>query len=115
MNLVSARARLDHLFGQPDHRLVEEVVRRALRQLALYRGDDLRVSVAEQRRSRAQVVVDEVSSGDVGDVAAVAFGDHQVDFVRQDEQAQPATSEITTGAVEKIGLGLNEDGWVWHA
>ena len=45
-------------------------------------------------------------------VQPTAFGNYQIDFVGQDEQPQPATSEITTGSIEKIGLGLNEHSWV---
>ena len=104
MHLVGAGARLDHLFGQPDRWLVEEIVGRALRQLALHSGHDFGVSVAEQCRARAQVVVNEIPARHVGDVAAVAFSNHQVDFVGQDEQAQSATSEITTSSVEEISL-----------
>ena len=45
-----------------DGRLVQEVVGGALRQLALDRGDDLRMGVAQQGRARAEVIVDEVAA-----------------------------------------------------
>ena len=38
------------------------------------------MAVAEQRRTRAEVVVDEIAAGDVGDVTAVALGDDQIDL-----------------------------------
>src|SRR5438067_11252530 len=72
------------------------------------------MGVAQQRRTRAQVVIDKVAADDVGDVAAVSLGDDQVAFVRENEQAQAATSEIATRAVEKIGLRTDEDAWFWH-
>ena len=104
LDLVGARAGADHALGEADDRLVQEVVGRALRQLALDGGDDLRMGVAEQGRARAEVVVDEVAARDVGDVAAVAFGDHDVHFVGQDKQAEATTGKVAASTIEQIGL-----------
>src|SRR3981081_761808 len=39
----------------------------------------------------------------------------RLNLAAREERPQPATSEIATSSVEKIGLRVNEHTWVWHA
>ena len=115
VDLVGARARPDHLLGQPYRRLVQEVVGRALGQLLLHRGNDVRVGVPQQRWSRPQVVVDEVAPRDVHDVAAVPLGDDQIDFGRQHEQPQSPAREVAIGTLQQLGLRISDHHTrFWH-
>ena len=91
---LGARDRLDQPLREPDLRLVEEVVGRALRQLRRDRRGDRRVRVAEQRGPGAQVVVDVLAARDVPDVAALAARDDEVQLGRQDEEAEAAAGEV---------------------
>ena len=62
--------------------------------------------VTEERRTRAQVVVDVFAAGDVPDAAAFAARDDEVQLGRQDEEAEAAAGEIAAGVGEKLLLPL---------
>ena len=62
------------------------------------------MGVPQQGRARTEVVIDEVTSRDVGDMAAMAFGDDDVHLVGQHEESEPTPGQVLAGAVEQIGL-----------
>ena len=106
VNDVRAGNRLDQPLGQDDLGLVEKVEGRPLRQLLRDRRRDRRMRVTEERRPRAQVIVEVLAPRDVPDAAAFATRDDEVQFGREDEEPETAAGEEFAGGGEQYGLAF---------
>src|SRR5262249_16495286 len=91
---------------EQDLRLVKEVVRRAFRQLRRDCLGDRRVRVTEERRARAQVIVEILAPRYIPDAASFAAGDDEIELRRKDETAETAACEELTRGGKEDGLAF---------
>jgi hypothetical protein len=110
VNDVGAGDRVDQPFRERDLRLVQEVVRRAARQLRIDRSGDRRMRMPEQRGAGRQMKVEILASRDIPDPGAFAACDHQIEPRREHEQPEATAGEIAAGVFEQRALALDVRG-----
>src|SRR5438046_8613576 len=98
--LLAALDRAHQLLGQLDDRLVEEHVRRPVRELALDGPDDRRVGVAEQHRAGAEQVVDVPAARGVPEIRAAALAHDELEAGATAMTAENTAREHARGALD---------------